>query len=136
MRTLMFCTLAVMGIAIFTDDASAFGRKRRERHECGCESGYGAGYGHAHGYAATGCAGCGATGVAYDGNGVYRAGYNGYTQGVYPGYVYPAGYNPQMMPGAGYQPQYTPGVNPAGGVRPGENIPAQGRTIPVPMPDK
>ena len=141
MRTFVFCTLAIMGIAVFTDDASAFGRRRRERHECGCATGSVAGYGH--GYATTGCAGCGATGMVYDGgtNGMYRAGYDGYMQGGYPGYVYPAGYNPQLMQGPGYYQQYGPGqfgpgVNPAGGVRSGDNIPAQGRTVPVPMPNK
>ena len=124
MRTFFLFAMTLAGTAAFTDDASAFGKRRHKADACGCCN--------TVGYVASAPACCGQTGVAYGGTyGVYGPRYGGYyySNGMSPGVVYQSGY-------------YTPGVSgsgviPAGGtIDSRTGLPIAPRTVPNPMPDK
>jgi hypothetical protein len=130
MRTLVIFALAVIGMGILTDNAQAFGKRRRAKESCGCAGGAGyMGMPYAGGYqaAASGC--CGSTGMAYGTYGAPSAGYGSmyypggtYPGAMYPGNVYPAGYNSPYIPGGTLNmPGTTPGTT---------------GSVPNPMPGK
>jgi hypothetical protein len=120
--------LAAAGVAVFADDAQAFGRRRKAASSCGgCGGGYSSGYagGYSGGYAggygmqampSSPCGGCGSSG------------YSGVMPGGYVGDVNQGG-NVIVSGESGPSPMPNSGIATTGSTIPATNLTVPGTTV-------